>query len=161
MIVGVCPGEKVEAGDPGLIEAGDVGRLIGVRLDLQVEACGDIGLLEKPRPSGTGSRGLDGELVVLHAADHVEVQVRREILQRHWRVVHVRGRSQQSQFLARPELEQQMPRPRLVRQQLADGQHRSASRGVVVGAEVHLTEIRLFRERIPVSAPAQVIVVRA
>ena len=50
VIVGVRAGEEVQARHAGLVEAGDVGRLIRILLHQQVEAGGDVGLFDQPRP---------------------------------------------------------------------------------------------------------------
>src|SRR5262249_41680283 len=72
----------VERRHLGLIERGDVGRLIRIRLQLQVEACRNVSLLDDPRPRRRRAERLNGQAVVLHAADHVEVQISRELRQR-------------------------------------------------------------------------------
>ena len=75
VVVGVRAGREGEARHARLVEARDVGRLIRVRLDDEVEAGGDVGALEQPSPHRAGAGGLHDQLVVLHAADHVEVEV--------------------------------------------------------------------------------------
>ena len=83
MVVDVRAGEEVETGHAGLIEAGHVGRLVGILLQQQIEPGRDVRLFDETSPGRARAGRLDGELVVLHAPDHVEVQVRRELIERH------------------------------------------------------------------------------
>ena len=112
VIVDVRAGEEVEGRHAGLVEARHVGRLVRVGLHDQLEAGGDVGLLDEPPPHVARAGGLHGQLVVLHPADHVEVEVRGDLIERHRRRVHVRRRPDQSDLFARPELEQHVPAPR-------------------------------------------------
>ena len=95
--------KKLSDGHAGLVEARDVGRLIGIRLQHELEAGGDVGLLEDARPDRARAGRLHGELVVHHAADHVEVEIRGELVDRHRRLVDERVRSDQADLLGRPE----------------------------------------------------------
>ena len=160
VIVDVGAGEERQRRHAGLIEGGDVGRLIGILLHLQVESGGDVRLLEDLRPRRRGAGGLDGQLVVLHAADHVEVQIGGDLIDRHRRLGGKRRRAEQPELFARPEVEQHVAPARLFGQRLADRQHRRRSRRVVVGAGVDPARLFLARERAAAVAVAEMIVVR-
>ena len=109
MVVGVRPGEEVQAGHPGLVERGHVGGLIRIGLDDQVEARRDVGLLEQPWPRRARTSGLDREAVVLHPPHHIEVEVRRDRAGFHGRRGDERAGPDQPELLARPEREQHVP----------------------------------------------------
>ena len=153
--------KKLRRGHAGLVEAGDVGRLIRIRLQDEIETGGDVGLLENLRPHGARARGLHGELVVHHAADHVEVQIRRELRGRHRWLVDEGVRADESDLLRRPEREQHVAAARLLRKRFGDSEHRGRARRIVVRAVVNLAGFFLAGERVAVVAAAEMVVVRA
>ena len=72
-----------------------------------------------------------------------------------------RGRAEQPQFLARPEVEDQVPAPPFLRERVGDAQHGRRAGRVVVGAAVHAPGLLLGRERHAVGAGPEMVVVRA
>ena len=52
VIVDVAAGEEIQRRHAGLVERRDVGRLIRIRLELQIESGADVGLFENARPRG-------------------------------------------------------------------------------------------------------------
>ncbi len=136
VIVGVRARREGQAHDLCLVEAGDVGRLIRIGLDDQVEAGGDVGALEQARPHRARAGGLHDQLVVLHAADHVEVQIRGELIDRHRRHRDECRGADQADLLGGPQRDQHVAAARLFRERLGDREDRGRARRVVVGAEV-------------------------
>ena len=109
--------KKRETRHARLVEAGDVGRLVRIRLQHEIESRRDVGLFENARPHRARAGRLHGELVVDHAADHVEVEIGGEIGHRHRRRVDERVRPEQADLFARPEGQQHMSAARLLRQE--------------------------------------------
>src|SRR5205823_8543129 len=67
----------------------------------------------------------------------------------------------QSELLARPEIQEDVAAPRLFRERLADREHGRRSRRVVVGAVMNPARVLLAGERHAVAAVPQVIVMRS
>ena len=146
MVVGVRAGEEAQARHARRVEARDVGRLIRILLQRQIEAGGDVRLLDDPRPRRARAGRLHRQLVVLHPADHVEVQVRGDLIERHGRRCRERARADQARA----------PRPTRSRAARCGGaaasralapiaEHRGRARRVVVGAVMHLARRRPCR----------------
>ena len=105
---------------------------------------------------------LHGQLVVLHPADHVEVQIgARSASSGTGGVVGERVRPDQPELLARPEADEDVALARLLRQRRRDGENGGRSRRVVVRAEMNLAGVVLAGQRVARFAVAEVIVVRA
>src|SRR5207248_3045943 len=104
---------------------------------------------------------LDGQLVVLHPADHVEIQVRLDLSERNRGLGCKCGRTNEAELFARPESNQDISPPRVLHQLLADGKDGGDSRRVVVGTGMDLAHLRAARQRVAFVSTAQVVVVRA
>ena len=162
VVVGVRAREEAERRHAGLVEAGDVGRLIRIRLQHEIEAGGDVRLLEDLRPHRARAGRLHGQLVVDHAADHVEVEIRGQLVDRHRRLVDERVRADQADLFGRPERQQHVAPARLLRQRLGD---RRARRPCPTRCRPRrdgcCPASSLLGERVAVAAAPEVIVVRA
>ena len=122
MVIGMGARKETQRWHARLIEAGDVGRLVGIRLQDEVEAGGHVRLLENPRPRGTRAGRLNGELVVHHAADHVEIEICGELAGGHRRLVDEGVRTNEANLLGRPQRHDHVAPARLLRQRFCNRQ---------------------------------------
>ncbi len=143
------------------VERLDVGGLIRIGLQAEIESRLHVRLLDQLVPHRARPAGLEVELVVLHAADHVEVEVGLDVGERDRRLRRERGGAEQAELLARPEVEDQVPAALFLRERVGDAQHGRRARGVVVGAAMHASGFLLRRERQAVGAGPEMVVVRA
>ena len=85
VVVGVGAGEEAQARHAGVVERRDVGRLIRIRLHCTSKPAATLACSMSLAHTRARAGRLHGQLVVLHAADHVEVQIGRELIERHRR----------------------------------------------------------------------------
>ena len=124
VIVRVRTGGEEQRRQPRLVEVRAVGRLIRIGIGGEIEPGGDVRALENPRPYRARRDAVRRQLVVLHAADHVEVHIRRDLIEGHRRAHHERVRADQSNLLARPEGEHDVAAHRLAGELRGDREHR-------------------------------------
>ena len=136
VVIDVRTGEEDQARNARLVEARNVRRLIRVGCDREVESGRDVRAFQQPAPDWTRSRSLHDQPVVLHAAHHVEVEVRGDLIDRHRRRRDEGIRSHETDLFRRPEPDQDVPPPRLWGpcDGFGDREHGGGARRIVVGA---------------------------
>ena len=157
----MAAGEERQRRDAGEVERRRVGRQVGIVLDGDLQRRVGVGRRRQRRPRRARSGALHLQRVPVQAADHVEVEVGGELIERQRRLGGERRRAEQAGFLARPEHEGDVAPARAVLQLLRRGQHGGDTGRVVVGARMHLGLLAGAGERGSAAAVAEVIVVRA
>src|SRR4030095_3459175 len=102
VIVGMRPRREKERRNVRLVEVGTVGRLIWVWRDIQVESGRDIRAFQYARPHVAAAGSVRGQPIVLHPADHVEIEVSGHFGQGYGRVHDERVRTDKADLLPRP-----------------------------------------------------------
>src|SRR5262245_20695498 len=103
MAIRMRSGREEQAGNVGQVEAGAISRLVRVGLHAEVETRSHVGSFEYPGPDGAGPGAFSGQAIVLHPANHVEVDVRSELRNRNRRLGDVGARPDEPDLFARPE----------------------------------------------------------
>ena len=161
VVVLVAAGEEAQHGHVPRVEGGAVRGQVGVVLQGEVEARRHVAPLDDPPPQVRRANALHDQPVLAQTPDHVEVQIRHHLVERQRRVGDEPRRSDQAEFLAGPQREDDAAAARLrVREQLRQAQHDGRAGGVVVRAVVYFALLVLVGQRANRAAP-DVVVVRA
>ena len=87
MVILMAAGEEIQHRHAFRVERRGVGGQVGIFLEREVEAGGDVAFLDELAPRAGGTDALQAELVVAQAADHVEVHIRSDVRHRDRRML--------------------------------------------------------------------------